>query len=102
MWAVFASASALLAPLFIFPPGLFAGPMLSVYGIALTGLGLLATTGYILAMDTFGPISDNANGIFEMSGALKERGNQPAAGGLTGDKIVHRLDAVGQHDQGAH
>ncbi len=95
VWAVFAIASALLAPLFIFPPGLFDGPMLSFYGIALTGLGLLATTGYILAMDTFGPISDNANGIFEMSGALKERGNQPAAGGLTGDKIVHRLDSVG-------
>ncbi|MFN7162619.1 MAG: sodium/proton-translocating pyrophosphatase, partial [Fimbriimonadales bacterium] len=95
VWAVFAIASALLAPLFIFPPGVFGGPMLSFYGIALTGLGLLATTGYILAMDTFGPISDNANGIFEMSGALKERGNQPAAGGLTGDKIVHRLDAVG-------
>ena len=95
VWAVFAIASALLAPLFIFPPGLFDGPMLSFYGIALTGLGLLATTGYILAMDTFGPISDNANGIFEMSGALKERGNQPAAGVLTGDKIVHRLDSVG-------
>ncbi|MCX7924473.1 MAG: sodium-translocating pyrophosphatase, partial [Fimbriimonadales bacterium] len=95
VWAVFAIASALLAPLFIFPPGVFDGPMLSFYGIALTGLGLLATTGYILAMDTFGPISDNANGIFEMSGALKERGNQPAAGGLTGDKIVHRLDSVG-------
>jgi K(+)-stimulated pyrophosphate-energized sodium pump len=95
VWAVFAIASALLAPLFIFPPELFDGPMLSFYGIALTGLGLLATTGYILAMDTFGPISDNANGIFEMSGALKERGNQPAAGGLTGDRIVHRLDSVG-------
>jgi K(+)-stimulated pyrophosphate-energized sodium pump len=95
VWAVFAIASALLAPLFIFPPGLYDGPMLSFYGIALTGLGLLATTGYILAMDTFGPISDNANGIFEMSGALKEQGNKPAAGGLTGDKIVHRLDSVG-------
>lgn len=95
VWAVFAIASALLAPLFIFPPGLYDGPMLSFYGIALTGLGLLATTGYILAMDTFGPISDNANGIFEMSGALKEQGNTPAAGGLTGDKIVHRLDSVG-------
>ena len=95
VWAVFAIASALLAPLFIFPPGLFDGPMLSFYGIALTGLGLLATTGYNLAMDTYGPISDNANGIFEMSGALKERGNQPAAGGLTGDRIVHRLDSVG-------
>jgi K(+)-stimulated pyrophosphate-energized sodium pump len=95
VWAVFSIALALLAPLFIFPPGEFGGPMLSFYGIALTGLGLLATTGYILAMDTFGPISDNANGIFEMSGALKEQGNQPAAGGLTGDRIVHRLDSVG-------
>ncbi len=95
VWAVFAIASALLAPLFIFPPGMYDGPMLSFYGIALTGLGLLATTGYILAMDTFGPISDNANGIFEMSGALKEQGNKPAAGGLTGDRIVHRLDSVG-------
>ena len=36
------------------------------------GLGLLTTTGYILAMDTFGPITDNANGIFEMSGVLEE------------------------------
>ncbi|CUU37750.1 MAG: sodium-translocating pyrophosphatase [Armatimonadetes bacterium] len=95
VWAVFSIALALLAPLFIFPPGEFGGPMLSFYGIALTGLGLLATTGYILAMDTFGPISDNANGIFEMSGALKEQGNKPAAGGLTGDRIVHRLDSVG-------
>ncbi len=95
VWSVFAIASALLAPLFIFPPGLYDGPMLSFYGIALTGLGLLATTGYILAMDTFGPISDNANGIFEMSGALKEQGEKPTASGLTGDKIVLRLDAVG-------
>ena len=95
VWAVFSIALALLAPLFIFPPGEFGGPMLSFYGIALTGLGLLATTGYILAMDTFGPISDNANGIFEMSGALREHGNRPAAGGLTGDRIVHRLDSVG-------
>ena len=37
-----------------------------------SGLGLLTTTGYILAMDTFGPITDNANGIFEMSGVLEE------------------------------
>lgn len=95
VWGVVSIVIALLAPLFIFPPGLFEGPMLSFYGIALTGLGLLATTGYILAMDTFGPISDNANGIFEMSGALREHGNRPAAGGLTGDRIVHRLDAVG-------
>lgn len=95
VWAVFAICGALLAPMFIFPPTEYGGAMLSFYGIALTGLGLLATTGYVLAMDTFGPISDNANGIFEMSGALKDSDNLPAKGGLTGDKIVHRLDAVG-------
>jgi K(+)-stimulated pyrophosphate-energized sodium pump len=93
VWAVGAIVIALLLPLFIFPPALFGGTILSFYGIALTGLGLLATTGFILAMDTFGPISDNANGIFEMSGALKEQKVVP--GQLSGDRIVHRLDSVG-------
>ena len=94
VWAVGAIVIALLLPLFIFPPALFGdNPILSFYGIALTGLGLLATTGFILAMDTFGPISDNANGIFEMSGALKEQKVVP--GQLSGDRIVHRLDSVG-------
>jgi K(+)-stimulated pyrophosphate-energized sodium pump len=54
-------------------------------------LGLLTTTAYILAMDTFGPITDNANGIFEMSGALREGGETNEAAG----RIVARLDAVG-------
>ncbi|MCS7309969.1 MAG: sodium-translocating pyrophosphatase [Armatimonadota bacterium] len=93
VWAVGAIVVALLMPLFIFPPDQFGGAILSFYGIALTGLGLLATTGFILAMDTFGPISDNANGIFEMSGALKEQKVEP--GKLSGDRIVHRLDSVG-------
>ncbi|GIV21807.1 MAG: K(+)-insensitive pyrophosphate-energized proton pump [Armatimonadota bacterium] len=93
VWAVGAIVVALLTPLFIFPPEQFGGAILSFYGIALTGLGLLATTGFILAMDTFGPISDNANGIFEMSGALKEQKVVP--GRLSGDRIVHRLDSVG-------
>lgn len=93
VWAVGAIVVALLTPLFIFPPEQFGGAILSFYGIALTGLGLLATTGFILAMDTFGPISDNANGIFEMSGALKEQ--KVVQGQLSGDRIVHRLDSVG-------
>jgi K(+)-stimulated pyrophosphate-energized sodium pump len=38
------------------------------YGVALTGIGMLTLTGNNLAMDTFGPISDNANGIGEMAG----------------------------------
>jgi len=70
---------------------LFPGsPELAAYGIALCGLGLLATTGFMLAMDTYGPISDNANGIFEMSGALKDAGE-----GSDAHKIVAKLDAVG-------
>ena len=68
-WGVVAIVVALFAIV-----TLFAGnALLAAYGIALAGLGLLTTTGYVLAMDTFGPISDNANGIFEMSGALKEQ-----------------------------
>jgi len=63
---------------------------LQMYGIALTGLGLLTTTGFILAMDTYGPVTDNANGIFEMSGALKESEN-----GERAHQIVAKLDAIG-------
>ncbi|MBV9848752.1 MAG: sodium-translocating pyrophosphatase, partial [Armatimonadetes bacterium] len=72
---------------------LFAGnALLAAYGIALAGLGLLTTTGYVLAMDTFGPISDNANGIFEMSGALKE---QATGAAVDGHQVVANLDAAG-------
>jgi K(+)-stimulated pyrophosphate-energized sodium pump len=67
-------------------------PEMTMYGIALTGLGLLATTGFILAEDTYGPIADNANGIFEMSGALKD---EEAKGNFNPGKIVARLDMVG-------
>ena len=49
---------------------------LQFYGIALTGLGLLTTTGFILAMDTYGPITDNAHGIFEMSGVHQEEASR--------------------------
>lgn len=78
---------ALIFPLVIFSPAEFGTLLLSFYGIALVGLGLLTTTGFILAMDTFGPISDNAQGVFEMSGA----GHDNEAG----SKAVQRLDAAG-------
>ena len=62
----------------------FYGFGLGYFGIALVGLGMLATTAMVMAMDTFGPISDNANGIGEMSGLAKE-----------GRKRMDTLDAVG-------
>ncbi|MCC6446753.1 MAG: sodium-translocating pyrophosphatase [Armatimonadetes bacterium] len=84
VWAVLAIAATIFGSMIIFQDV----PSLAAYGIALSGLGLLTTTGYILAMDTFGPISDNANGIIEMSGALQE-GDDKAT------RIVARLDAAG-------
>jgi K(+)-stimulated pyrophosphate-energized sodium pump len=58
---------------------------LSLFLIALAGCGLLTTVGVIVAMDTFGPVSDNAQGIAEMSGDVDE----------DGAKILTELDAVG-------
>ena len=46
----------------------------SLYFIALTGMGLLSTVGVIVSMDTFGPVSDNAQGIAEMSGDVTGQG----------------------------
>jgi len=84
VWGVVAIAATIFGSMVIFQ----GSGSLAAYGIALSGLGLLTTTGYILAMDTFGPISDNANGIIEMSGALHE-GDDKAT------RIVARLDAAG-------
>ncbi|MBI2882853.1 MAG: sodium-translocating pyrophosphatase [Candidatus Methylomirabilis oxyfera] len=89
VWATLAIAATIFGSYSIFG-GSFS---LSAYGIALAGLGLLATTGFVLAEDTFGPISDNANGIFEMSGALKNAPRTPS--GIEAHRIVAKLDAVG-------
>ncbi|MFZ0158458.1 MAG: sodium-translocating pyrophosphatase [Kineosporiaceae bacterium] len=59
--------------------------ILSLFLIALAGCGLLTTVGVIVAMDTFGPVSDNAQGIAEMSGDVSGEGA----------KILTELDAVG-------
>ncbi len=59
--------------------------VLSLLAIALAGTGLLTTVGVIVAMDTFGPISDNAQGIAEMSGDVVGEGST----------ILSSLDAVG-------
>ena len=57
----------------------------SLFAVALAGCGLLTTVGVIVAMDTFGPVSDNAQGIAEMSGDISPEGAQ----------ILTELDAVG-------
>jgi len=89
VWSILAIAATIFGSYSIFG-GSFS---LSAYGIALAGLGLLATTGFVLAEDTFGPISDNASGIFEMSGALKGHPKTPS--GMEAHRIVAKLDAVG-------
>ena len=68
VWAAVTIGLTIISSLIIFPDS----ASLAAYGIALTGLGLLTTTGFILAMDTYGPITDNAHGIFEMSGITEE------------------------------
>jgi K(+)-stimulated pyrophosphate-energized sodium pump len=87
VFTVLAIVVALMCPLFWFNPAIYGGYVLSFYGVALVGVGMLTTTGFILAMDTFGPISDNAQGVFEMSGAAEEH---PEAA-----HILSKLDAVG-------
>ncbi|WP_193103273.1 sodium-translocating pyrophosphatase [Brachybacterium sp. FME24] len=56
-----------------------------LFAVALAGCGLLTTVGVIVAMDTFGPVTDNAQGIAEMSGDVEDEGAQ----------VLTDLDAVG-------
>src|SRR4051812_25977399 len=81
VWAVIAICVALAAAI-----GLGGGNiLLSLYLVALTGMGMLATTGVVVSEDTFGPVADNAAGIAEMSGEFE---GEPA-------RIMVSLDAVG-------
>jgi K(+)-stimulated pyrophosphate-energized sodium pump len=81
VWAIVAIAAAIGVAI-----GLGGGNTLfTLYLVALTGMGMLATTGVVVSEDTFGPVADNAAGIAEMSGEFH------------GDaqKIMVGLDAVG-------
>ncbi len=81
VWAVVAIAAALGVAI-----GLGDGNIqFTFYLVALAGMGMLATTGVIVSEDTFGPVSDNAAGIAEMTGEFE---GEP-------EKIMVSLDAVG-------
>ncbi|MFI8235041.1 sodium-translocating pyrophosphatase [Streptomyces sp. NPDC085900] len=79
--------TALLIGLSVYGAFLLGGTsiMLALFAVALAGTGLLTTVGVIVAMDTFGPVSDNAQGIAEMSGDVEGAGAQ----------VLTNLDAVG-------
>jgi len=81
VWAILLIGAAIVASFVI-----FAGDVSkALYGIALCGMGMLTTTGVIVSMDSYGPVTDNAHGIGEMA---KMKGEK-----LT--EITTRLDAVG-------
>ncbi|MGP4109414.1 sodium-translocating pyrophosphatase [Streptomyces sp. 4N509B] len=79
--------TALLVGLSVYAAYMLAGGtiMLALFAVALAGTGLLTTVGVIVAMDTFGPVADNAQGIAEMSGDVEGDGAQ----------VLTDLDAVG-------
>ncbi len=81
VWAIIAIAIAIGVAI-----GLGGGNIeLSLYLVALIGIGLLATTGMVVSEDSFGPVSDNAAGIAEMSGEFSG----------DAERIMVSLDAVG-------
>ncbi|MBB5075606.1 sodium-translocating pyrophosphatase [Nonomuraea endophytica] len=63
----------------------FGNVTVALFAVALAGTGLLTTVGVIVSMDTFGPVSDNAQGIAEMSGDVEGEGA----------RVLTSLDAVG-------
>jgi K(+)-stimulated pyrophosphate-energized sodium pump len=82
VYAILAVAGAIIGAVLI---GSGQGLDFQLYMISLAGMGMLTTVGVVVSMDTFGPISDNAQGIAEMSGDVGERGNE----------VLTALDAVG-------
>jgi K(+)-stimulated pyrophosphate-energized sodium pump len=94
VWSVLVIAMTIVASIFIFGtiPGVegVARATFILYGVAMTGIGMLTLTGNNVAMDSFGPIADNANGIGEMSWSGKtDKATRDA------QQIMADLDAVG-------
>ncbi|HND48376.1 MAG TPA: sodium/proton-translocating pyrophosphatase, partial [Anaerolineales bacterium] len=94
VWSVLVIALTIIASIFIFGtiPGVEGATRATfiLYGVAMTGIGMLTLTGNNVAMDSFGPIADNANGIGEMSWSGKtDKATKDA------QQIMADLDAVG-------
>jgi len=94
VWAIVVIAMTIVASILIFGtiPGVDEASRVTfiLYGVAMTGIGMLTLTGNNVAMDSFGPISDNANGIGEMAWSkLRDKGTRDA------QQIMADLDAVG-------
>ena len=94
VWSILVIAATIFASILIFgtSPGSTAahGSTYILYGVAMTGIGMLTLTGNNVAMDSFGPISDNANGIGEMAWHGMDDAETKAA-----RQIMADLDAVG-------
>ncbi|HRE48708.1 MAG TPA: sodium-translocating pyrophosphatase [Aggregatilineales bacterium] len=88
VWSVIVIAGSILGSLLVFTvaplPGVDAFSAI-LYGVAMTGIGMLTLTGNNVSMDAFGPISDNAQGVAELAGEADGEGG----------KTLGQLDAVG-------
>jgi K(+)-stimulated pyrophosphate-energized sodium pump len=87
VWAAIVIAISFIFGLLIYGS---AGPLYVLYAVAMIGIGMLSHTGNNVAMDSYGPISDNANGIGEMAWHDME---DPET--LRARQIMADLDAVG-------
>ncbi len=81
VWSIFTIAAAIMVSVIVYGS---LGMQYVIYGVALIGIGWLTHAGNLVSMDSFGPISDNANGIGEMA-RMPESAR----------KIMTDLDAVG-------
>ena len=88
VWALLYIVISFELALLLFP--LSGGAVYTLYAIALIGIGMLSHTGNNVAMDSYGPISDNANGIGEMS--WHDLNDEETK---RGRQILADLDAVG-------
>ncbi|HJY98619.1 MAG TPA: sodium-translocating pyrophosphatase [Patescibacteria group bacterium] len=79
VWAILAIGVTILVSFLM-----FSDPLTAMYGVALAGMGMLTTTGLIVSMDSYGPISDNAQGISELA-SMKGKALS----------VLNKLDSIG-------